>query len=148
MITAPNPRLCYALAGLATLQLLHGLDSLRTNPEATLGSELLSPQAVLGIGGALLSVVLEVRGSRRARPLAFTTAALVATGFLLVHLIPVASERTEPYWGDGTADIVQWAGFIAVLLAAAATIVLVRADRAATTPVRSGIPPARPVETA
>jgi len=31
-------------------------------------------------------------------------------GFLLSHGIPAETARTKPYWGDGTADPLQWLG--------------------------------------
>jgi hypothetical protein len=46
---------------------------------------------------------------------------LVALGFVLSHGIPVESARTEPYWGDGSADIVQWLG-VGLILACCAAI--------------------------
>lgn len=120
-MTTPT-RLRLALTGLTVLLVVHVLDSLRTDPEATFPAVLLTPQAVLGVGGALLAIALDVRGDRRARPLATWVAALVAAGFGIVHGIPVATEVTEPYWGDGSADAYQWIGVGAVLTAAAATI--------------------------
>jgi hypothetical protein len=51
-------------------------------------------------------------------------AALITLGFVLSHGIPVESERTEPYWGDGSADVVQWLGFSLILACSAITAVL------------------------
>jgi cytochrome bd-type quinol oxidase subunit 2 len=121
-----STRIRLALVSMGALLVVHLLDSLRTDPEATFPGVLLAPQAVLGIGGTVLALALEVRGDRRARPVAVTVAALVAIGFVVVHGVPVASARTEPYWGDGSADVYQWVGVSAVVLAAAATITTAR----------------------
>jgi hypothetical protein len=123
-----STRLQLALGGLAALLVVHLLDSLRTDAEAEFPGVLLTPQAVLGIGGAIVALVLERRDSPAARRVAVVVAGLIAAGFVVVHGLPVASERTEPYWGDGRADVGQWAGLLAVLGTAAATIVLARRD--------------------
>lgn len=120
------PRLQLALAALAALLAVHLLDGLRTDPEATFPGVLLTPQAVLGIGGALAALALDRRGHRSARPLAMVVAGLVGAGFVLVHGLPFESERTEPYWGDGSADTLQWLGLLGVLSAVVATMVLAR----------------------
>ena len=103
-------RAVWALAALAALQLLHLLDELRTDEAADLAGLLLRPQPIVGIGGALAALVLVRRGSPLGRTLALWLAAAVALGFLLSHGIPVESARTKPYWGDGSADVVQWLG--------------------------------------
>ncbi len=112
-------RLLVLLAG---LQVVHLLDSLRTDPDATVVSELFTPQAIAGVGGALVAVVLLGRGHRWGRALALLTGSLVALGFVLVHGVPTASARTEPYWGDGSADVWQWLGVAAILVVCAAIV--------------------------
>ena len=52
--------------------------------------------------------------------------AAVALGFLLSHGIPVESARTKPYWGDGSADVVQWLGVGLVWAGCAAVFVAAR----------------------
>jgi hypothetical protein len=103
-------RAVWALGALAALQLLHLLDELRTDEAADVAGLLLRPQPIVGIGGALVALVLVRRGSPLGRTLALWLAGAVALGFLLSHGIPVESARTKPYWGDGSADIVQWLG--------------------------------------
>lgn len=121
-------RLQLALGALAALQVVHLLDSLRTDDDASFPRVLLTPQAVLGIGGAVTALVLERHGYRLARRLAAVVAGLVGLGFVVVHGVPFASDRTEPYWGDGSADAAQWLGVLAVLAAAGATLALVRSS--------------------
>ncbi len=125
---ATSLRLQMALAVLAVGQVVHDLDGLRSDPAESFPGILLTPQAALGIGGALVALWLEARGDRRARPLAIVTASLVALGFVLVHGLPFAKGPIQPYWGDGSADVGQWSGLLVVLIAAAATIQLARAE--------------------
>jgi hypothetical protein len=114
-------RAAWALGALAALQLLHLLDELRTDEAADLAGLVLRPQPIVGIGGALVALVLIRRGSPLGRTLALWLAGAVALGFLLSHGIPVESARTKPYWGDGSADIIQWLG-VSLVWAACATV--------------------------
>jgi hypothetical protein len=135
----PRDRAVRALGALAALQLLHLLDELRTDEAADLASLLLRPQPIVGIGGALAALLLIRRGSPLGRTLALWLSAAVALGFLLSHGIPVESARTKPYWGDGSADAVQWLGVTLVWAACVAVFVtarsLPRAGRRASTVV-------------
>ena len=123
----PSDLLALALGLLAGLQLLHVLDQLRTDPDASFPALLATPQVVAGVGGALVALVLVRRGAPSGRRLAIAVGVLVATGFAIVHGIPVATARAEPYWGDGSADAVQWIGVIAIWSCCAWVIVLARA---------------------
>jgi hypothetical protein len=49
---------------------------------------------------------------------------LEIAGFALAHALPFQFGRTEPYWGDGAADALQWIGLLAVFACAAAVLVL------------------------
>ena len=119
--------LVWALAALAVIQFLHGLDELRTDDAQTLVGTLTEPAGVLGLGATLVTLVAVVRGVSWGRPMAVVTGVGVALGFVVVHGIPTASEVTSPYWGDGSADALQWIGVIAVWLACAAVVVAARA---------------------
>ena len=103
-------RTVLALAALAVLQALHLLDELRTDEATDLAGVVLRPQPVIGIGTTVAALILVRRGSALGRTLALWTAGLVALGFLLSHGIPAETERTKPYWGDGSADPLQWLG--------------------------------------
>ena len=103
-------RTVLALAALAVLQALHLLDELRTDEAADLAGVVLRPQPVIGIGTTVVALILVRRGADLGRTLALWTAGLVALGFLLSHGIPAETARTKPYWGDGTADPLQWLG--------------------------------------
>lgn len=112
-----------ALAALATLQLLHLLDELRTDEASDLAGLLFRPQPIVGIGSVVAAFFLVRRGSQLGRMLALWSAGLVAFGFLLSHGIPVESARTKPYWGDGSADVVQWLG-VSLIWACCATVIV------------------------
>ena len=113
-----------ALAALAVLQILHLLDELRTDAAADLAEIVLRPQPILGVGGTVAALVAVRRGARAGRPLALGVAGLVALGFVLSHGMPVETARTEPYWGDGSADAIQWLGVTLILACCAAVGVL------------------------
>lgn len=130
-MTERADRLVVVLGLLAVLQLLHGLDGLRTDDTETLGSILGDPKSIAGIGGALLAAWAIRAGKSWGRSLAVVTAGLVALGFLIVHGIPTASERTAPYWGDGSADVLEWTGVLAIWATCAAVIVWARQRQAA-----------------
>jgi hypothetical protein len=125
-VTERIDRLVMALGLLALLQLLHGLDELRTDEAATLATSVLGPPTVAGVGGALVSAWAVRAGKSWGRTLAVATALLVSLGFLLVHGIPTASDANEPYWGDGSADLLQWAGVLSIWAACAYVFVLAR----------------------
>ena len=116
-------RTVFALATLAVLQVLHLLDELRTDEASDLAGLLLRPQPIVGIGGTIAAAVLVRRGAPLGRMLALWAAGLVALGFLLSHGIPAETARTKPYWGDGSADIVQWLG-VSVIWACCAVVVV------------------------
>ena len=103
-------RTVVALAVLAVLQVLHLLDELRTDEAADLAGLLLRPQPIIGIGGTVVAAVMVHRPAPLGRMLALWAAGLVAFGFLLSHGIPAETARTKPYWGEGTADALQWFG--------------------------------------
>ena len=127
-------RLAVALGALAVLQALHLLDEIRTSeePDPTGLASLVAPEAFAGIGGALLAWWGVRQAKSWAPTLAIVTAVLVSVGFLLVHGLPWASERTEPYWGDGSADVLQWAGVLAIWAASVVVVVRAREARAET----------------
>ena len=114
-------RTVLALAALAVLQALHLLDELRTDEATDLAGVVLRPQPVIGIGTTVLALILVRRGSALGRTLALWTAGLVALGFLLSHGIPAETARTKPYWGDGSADALQWLG-VGLIWACCATV--------------------------
>ena len=119
-------RLVAVLIALAVAQVLHLLDELRTADDSFL-TIAASPQAVLGIGGAIAAAIAVRAGHRLGRPLAIATGALVGIGFVLGHGVPVATERTEPYWGEGSADALQWFGVTVILVLCVVSVVHGRA---------------------
>jgi hypothetical protein len=119
-------RTALGLGALALLQTLHLLDELRTDSNADLAAVALRPQPIIGIGSTLVALVAVRRAADIARALALTVSGLVAFGFILSHGIPAESARTEPYWGDGSADALQWLGVSLILACCATVVVLAR----------------------
>ena len=93
----------------------------RLAQRATVAGVVLRPQPVIGIGTTVVALILVRRRSDLWRTLALWTAALVALGFLLSHGIPTETARTNPYWGDGSADPLQWLG-VGLIWACCATV--------------------------
>ena len=129
-MTERMQRLGAALAALALFQVLHLLDELRTSEDPSGLAALVAPEAFAGIGGALFALWGVRRAKSWAPTLAVVTAVLVSVGFLLVHGLPWASERTEPYWGDGRADILQWTGVLAIWVTSIVVVAWAREARA------------------
>lgn len=129
-MTEHMARLAGALGALAVFQALHLLDELRTEEDASGLAALAAPEVFLGIGGALLALWGVRRAKSWAPSLGIATAVLVSVGFLLVHGLPWASERTEPYWGDGSADILQWTGVLAIWVSSIIVVAWAREARA------------------
>ena len=113
----------FALAVLAVLQVLRLLDELRTDEAVDLAGLLLRPQPIVGIGGTVLATVMVHRQAPLGRMHALWAAGLVAFGFLLSHGIPAETARTKPYWGEGTADVLQWFG-VSLIWACCATVAM------------------------
>jgi hypothetical protein len=120
-------RTVLGLAALAVLQFFHLLDDLRTDPEADVAGIFLRPQPILGIGGTIAALIAVRRGAAIGRTLALTVAAVVALGFIVSHGSPAGVGPTKPYWGDGSADALQWLGVTFIL--ACCTFVAVHARR-------------------
>lgn len=119
-------RTVLVLGALALLQALHLLDEQRTDPSTDFAEVVLRPQPIIGIGGTVLALVAVRNRAQIARALAFTVSGLVALGFILSHGIPAETARTEPYWGDGSADVLQWLGVASILACCAAAFLLAR----------------------
>ncbi len=112
----------WALGVLVVIQILHLLDSLRTDSETTFPTVLAEPQGVAGVGGTLLALVLVGRRHPWGRTLAMLAGVLVSVGFLVVHVLPFSSAFTNPYWGDGSADALQWLGVVAIWACSAVVV--------------------------
>ena len=119
-------KLLWALTALLVIEFLHGLDELRTDDTATFIGTLTGAAGLLGLTGTIVALVAVARDLSWGRTMATATGWLVALGFVVVHGIPTATELTAPYWGDGSADALQWLGVIAVWVACAAVVVLAR----------------------
>jgi hypothetical protein len=102
-------------------------DDLRVDPEATFANTFGQPQHVAALVAPLIAAVLVARGSRRSLVVARVVAWLEIVGFAFAHALPVQIGSTEPYWGDGSADALQWIGLMAVLACAGAVLAAARA---------------------
>ena len=109
------------LALLALLVLnLAVFDDLRTDPSAGWLDTFTKPQHLSSLLAALLAAVLVAVGHRSAARVAAVVAWIQIAAFTFFHGIPVMVGPSKPYWGDGTADTLQWVGFLAILAVSAA----------------------------
>jgi len=114
--------LLVALSTLAVLNLVV-FDDLRVDREATFANAFGQPRHLASIVAPLLAVALLVRGTPRAVLVAKVVAWIEIAAFAFVHVLPVQIGSTEPYWGDGMGDALQWAGLLAILVCSAAVVV-------------------------
>ena len=122
-----KPRLLLALtSGLLAALILNLVvfDDLRTDASADVVGTFLAPQHLTSILGGLLAVVLLAMRHRWAPRVALTVAWIEIVAFLFFHGIPFEIGPSKPYWGEGTADALQWLGF-ALILACSASVVRV-----------------------
>jgi hypothetical protein len=112
-------RLLVGTAALAVLQLVHLLDVLRYDDTASFPGVLADRQAVIGIGLASVAFLALWLRDAPARVLTITAGAVVATGFVLHHGIPVHfAGLTNPYWtsADGNrADWFRWTTVVVII---------------------------------
>jgi hypothetical protein len=101
------------------------------------------PQGIAGVGGALLAAWLVARGNAWGPRLAVASASLVAVGFAIVHGVPVEVGPTSPYWGNGSADLIQWLGVGSIWVCCTLVIVSARRFRAEAGSRRWGEPAPR-----
>jgi hypothetical protein len=125
-------KLVAATAALTLTQVAHLVDVLRYDDSATIRELLTDPPAALGITLAGIAFAALVMKSHHARVIAAIAGGSVGTGFILYHGIPVDLGANNPYWGSGTADLIQWATVIAAITAGATTLWLAASDTSTT----------------
>jgi hypothetical protein len=128
-----KPRLLLVLTSglLAALILnLAVFDDLRTDESADVAGTFLAPQHLTSILAGILAVVLVAKRQRWAPRVALTVAWVEIGAFLFFHGIPFEIGPSKPYWGDGTADALQWLGFALILGCSAAVVRVARRPRA------------------
>lgn len=107
-------RLAPALTALFVLQFLHGLAPPPADQPAEGGWTGL-------VGGVAFLVATAVawywvrRGDDRGRPLAHFLGYAIPLGFVLYHGSFISTPLTNPYWGDGSATLLQWVSVVAVM---------------------------------
>lgn len=131
-------KLVAATAALALTQIAHLFDVLRYDDSATIPELLTDPLALLGITIAGVAFVAVVTNSTHARAPAAFAGGFVAAGFLLYHGIPFDIGANNPYWGSGSADLIQWATVISAITAGAVTLWLALTDTPTTSTPRTG----------
>jgi hypothetical protein len=121
-------RLARTLLGLTSallvLQILNLaiFDDLRTDPLAGAIETFTKPQHLSSILAVLLAVVLVALRHRAAARVAVVVAWIEIAAFTFFHGIPLEIGPSKPYWGDGTADALQWVGFVSILACSAAIV--------------------------
>jgi hypothetical protein len=125
--SVPSPRRLLGLTSTLLVLLILNLtvfDDLRTDETIGVLETFTKPQHLSSIAAVLLAVVLVALRYRTAARVAAVVAWIEIAAFTFFHGIPVEIGPSKPYWGDGTADALQWVGFLAILACSAAIVVV------------------------
>ena len=122
----PVRQLLGLTSALLALQVLNlaVFDDLRTDPTAGVLETFTKPQHLSSLVAVLLAVVLVARRHRHAARVAAVVAWIEIAAFTFFHGIPVEIGPSKPYWGGGSADALQWVGFLSIMACSAAIIVV------------------------
>ena len=115
-------------SALLALQVLNlaVFDDLRTDESVGVLETFTKPQHLSSIVAVLLAVVLVARRHRHAARVAVVVAWIEIAAFTFFHGIPVQIGPAKPYWGDGSADALQWLGFLSIMACSIAIVVVGR----------------------
>ena len=116
-------RIALGLGALAALQLLHLLDELRTDEAADLATCCCDRSRSSASAAPSSRLLLVRRGAPLGRLLALSRRAWSRSGSSLARGSRRPT-RTKPYWGDGSADVLQWLGVRLIWACCAALAVL------------------------
>ncbi len=120
---APRPLLGLTVTLLALLVLnLTLFDDLRTEPSLGLVEIFTKPPHLASLVTGALAVALVARGHRHGARVALVVAWLQLVAFAVLHLLPVETGPTKPYWGDAMGDALQWVGLLLIMGCCAAII--------------------------
>jgi len=137
-------RLLLGLTGALLALLILNLavfDDLRIDPSAGVVETFTKPQHLSSLVAVLIAGALVAFKHRSAARVAAIVAWIEISAFAFFHLIPAEVGPSQPYWGDGMADALQWVGLLSILAVSAATIrVARRSSNAAVTPVTASVP--------
>jgi hypothetical protein len=122
-------RLLLGLTGglLALLVLnLAVFDDLRVDPAAGVLETFTKPQHLSSLVAVVIAAVLVAFKHRSAARVAVAIAWIEISAFAFFHVIPVEVGPSQPYWGDGMGDALQWVGVVSILAVSAAIVVVGR----------------------
>jgi hypothetical protein len=116
-------------------------DDLRIDPSAGVLETFTKPQHLSSLVAVLIAAALVAAKHRSAARVAIVVAWTEIAAFAFFHVIPVEVGPSKPYWGDGMADPLQWAGLLSILAVSAAIVgVARRSSNAALTPGVASVP--------
>src|SRR3954447_17886459 len=116
-------------------------DDLRIDPSAGVLETFTKPQHLSSLLAVLIAGTLLALRHRSAARVGMAVAWIEITAFTFFHLIPLEVGPSKPYWGDGMADPLQWAGLLTILAVSAAILHAARrSSHAAVTPVTASVP--------
>jgi hypothetical protein len=115
-------------------------DDLRIDPSAGVLETFTKPQHLSSLVAVLIAAALVAFKHRSAARVAVVVAWIEIAAFAFFHVIPVEVGPSNPYWGDGMGDPLQWAGLLSIL-AVSASIVRVarRSSNAAVSPAAASV---------
>ncbi len=136
-------RLLLGLTGALLALLILNLavfDDLRIDPSAGVLETFTKPQHLSSLVAVLIAAALVAFRHRSAARVAVAVATIEIAAFTFFHVIPVEVGPSKPYWGDGMADPLQWAGLLSILAVSAAIVrVARRSSNTAVTPVAASL---------
>ena len=84
------------------------------------------PQHLSSLVAVLIAAALVAFKHRSAARVAAIVAWIEISAFAFFHLIPAEVGPSQPYWGDGMADALQWVGLLSILAVSAAIVHVAR----------------------
>src|SRR5215218_8593957 len=114
-----------ALSALLILNLAV-FDDLRIDPSAGLLETFTKPQHLSSLIAVLIAAALVAFKHRYAARVAVVIAWIEIAAFTFFHVIPFEVGPSKPYWGDGTADALQWVGLLSIIAVSGATVRVAR----------------------
>src|SRR3954469_19415227 len=101
-------------------------DDLRIDPWAGVLETFTKPQHLASLLAVLIAAALVAFKHRSAARVAVVVAWIEIAAFTFFHVIPLEVGPSKPYWGDGMADALQWAGLLSILAVSAAIVSVAR----------------------
>ena len=101
-------------------------DDLRTDPSAGALETFTAPQHLSSLLAVLIAAAIIGFKHRSAARVALVVAWTEIVAFAFFHAIPLEVGPSNPYWGEGMGDALQWAGLLLILAVSGAIVRVTR----------------------